>query len=150
MTVTKRFEPSNREIALVVETLITGGYEEQIPYHEMSGDSPVDTCPTCDGHGYEEYFDDDWFCPIEVVYIWGTLEYRERPCLECNQTGSISLLEKLQKDNELAKPAPYLGTILALKLDQKGLDLEALSDEYWENIFRKMAEDARMDPELCR
>jgi hypothetical protein len=115
----KRHEPTQREISETVATLIAGGHEVQIPYHDIGSDDLLqDICPECDGKGYIEVFDDDWFCPIDMVLILGTLGYKTYSCNHCKQTGSISRLEIVNKENEKFVSGNYLGHSLRKTLPE--------------------------------
>lgn len=100
-----RFEPTSYELSKVIATLIAGGYEEQICYYDIEDYNWLDyVCPECDNKGYVEIFDEDLFCPIEMVWVFGTLEYQEYPC-NCYKGVEYE---------------PYLGNKLRLLLQKNG------------------------------
>ena len=67
-----------------------------------------DRCLDCAGSGWEEYFDDDYFCPIYLYWEWGTLENKYRPCRTCHQTGS--LLHAVNLEHSHTGVESYLGS----------------------------------------
>ena len=126
-----RFEPSDREISTIVTDLLTPWYEP-LPFCYDVDQEPFDnSCLDCNGRGYQYFFDDDYFDPIYMYWVWGTLEEKSEPCRICKQTGSLFVALHLQ--NERESTPPYLGTLLRKVLKEEE---PSLSDEGLSNLFR--------------
>ncbi len=75
----------------------------------MSTDTNI-PCLNCDGTGFIEYYDDDYFDDIYMVLIEGTLEHRQYSCPVCDGTGSF--LDALKKSNTRQHQESALATKL--------------------------------------